>query len=198
MLCMFQGLSLNYGGKRYGIVFPGSEIPEWFSHQCTGNEVNIMEPFSHLCNEWIGIAVCIVFCSLPGNQYFNFGPVSCKLRVNGINRYLTPSRYKIIALSYHIWLLYVLPQYFSEEEDIKSLGECDANGFHEFGIKIYNKPFGLVKKCGLRVVYKKDIEDLNNTMAQCSNNSIIPYKGFDVPYHNFNNSAVVVEVNKND
>jgi hypothetical protein len=46
------------------------------------------------------------------------------------------------------------------------------------------------------MVYKKDIEDLNRTRAQCSNNSITPYEGLDVLHPNFNNSAVVVEVNK--
>ena len=83
------------------------------------------------------------------------------------------------------------------EEFKKSLWECDANGFREIGIIIDNNDLILVKKCGLRVVYKKDIEDLNNAIAQCSSNNIIPYKGFDVPHHDFNNSAVVVEVNKN-
>ncbi|KAF3946235.1 hypothetical protein CMV_027475, partial [Castanea mollissima] len=28
-----QGLSPNYYGERYDVVFPGSEIPEWFNHQ---------------------------------------------------------------------------------------------------------------------------------------------------------------------
>ena len=36
-----------------------------------------------------------------------------------------------------------------------------------------------VKKCGFRIVYKKDIEDLNQTMAQSSNTNIIPYEGLD-------------------
>ena len=56
---------------------------EWFSHQCIGDEVNIMEPFSHLCNDWIGIAVCVVFCSLPRHQIQSDYPVSCRLTVNG-------------------------------------------------------------------------------------------------------------------
>ena len=72
--------------------------------------------------------------------------------------------------------MYLLPQ-FIWEEDRKSLWECDANGFREIGIKIDDKPTSLVKKCGLHVVYKKDIEDLNSAMAQCSNNGIIPYEG---------------------
>ena len=82
--------------------------------------------------------------------------------------------------------------------DRKLLWECDANGFCEIGIKFVKGYPNLVKKCGLRVVYKKDIEDLNPTIAQCSNNSIIPYKGLDIPHHYFNNSAVVVEGNQKD
>uniref|UniRef100_A0A2N9GNB1 TIR domain-containing protein n=1 Tax=Fagus sylvatica TaxID=28930 RepID=A0A2N9GNB1_FAGSY len=52
-----------------------------------------------------------------------------------------------------------------------------------------------VKKCGIRMVYKKDIEDHNRITAQCNNN-ITPYEGMDVPHHNFDNSTVVVETNK--
>nr|POE55263.1 hypothetical protein CFP56_49295 [Quercus suber] len=67
---------------------------------------------------------------------------------------------KVVALLDHIWLLYLLPQGY-EEKDRKSLWECNANGFREIGIKIKSEESSLVKKCGLRVVYKKDIEDLN-------------------------------------
>ena len=42
-----------------------------------------------------------------------------------------------------------------------------------------------VKRCGFCMVYKKDIEDVNRSMAQCSNNSTIPYKGLDVLHHKF-------------
>ena len=173
MLCMFQGLSLNYYEEKYD-VFPRSEVPKWFSHQCIGDEVNIMEPFSHLSNEWIGIAVCIVFYSLSLHQIHN-EPIVFKLRANE-----KACRYHIdknmVALSNHIWLSYLLSQQFWEEDRI-SLWECDANGFCEIRIKIYDTPSSLVKKCGLRVVYKKDIEDLNGNVVQCSNNNIIPYEG---------------------
>ena len=181
---MFQGLSPNYRGKRYDVVFPGNEMPEWFSHQCMGDEVNIMERFSHLCNDWIGIAVCVVFCSLPCHRILNF-PVEFWLRANGkymsfVDREQRFSHcyidFKMVALSDHTWLLYLLPQYIWEE-DRKSLWECDANGFREIGIKIDNMYSSLVKKCGLRVVYKKDIEDLNGNVVQCNNNNIIPYEG---------------------
>ena len=177
--------------------FPRSEIPEWFSHQCMGKEVNIMEHFSHLCNEWIGIATCVVFCSRPDLQTYIGNPTSCNLIVNGKYASFEPGINNIFVLSDHIWLNYCLPQFY-QEKDRKSLWECDANGFREIKIKIVNRISGLVKKCGLRVVYKKDIEDLNRTTGECSNNSIIPYKGLDIPHHYFNNSAVVVEGNQKD
>ena len=109
MLCMFQGLSPNYNGERYDVVFPGSEMPEWFSHQCMRDEVNIMEPFSHLCNDWIGIVVCIVFCPLPHHQIHG-NPVSCILSANGKEVSLTHIiDNEVVASLDHIWLLYLLP-----------------------------------------------------------------------------------------
>jgi hypothetical protein len=70
----------------YEIVISGSEIPEWFSHQSLGVEVNIKEPYSHLCNELIGIAVCVVFCSQEQEQEYNpfyARGIGCFLIANG-------------------------------------------------------------------------------------------------------------------
>lgn len=52
----------------------------------------------------------------------------------------------------------------------------------KIGIKIQIFNSGLVvKKCGVRLVYAKDMEeDLNQTMGQ-SSNYITPYKGLDIP-----------------
>uniref|UniRef100_A0A2N9G7Q2 C-JID domain-containing protein n=1 Tax=Fagus sylvatica TaxID=28930 RepID=A0A2N9G7Q2_FAGSY len=126
---------------RYDIVIPGSEIPEWFSHQSLGTKLNIKEPYSHLCNELMGIAACVVFCSQEHHPHHQINSGI------GIETFTHNPRFK-------------------------------------------------VKKCGLRVVYKKDIEGLNRTRAQCSNYSITPYEGLDVLHPNFNNSTVLPEVNE--
>ena len=102
-----------------------------------------------------------------------------------------------VALSDHIWLLYMLPQcYKDDEEDTELLKEWEANEFNQIGIKIKTGLGMKVKECGFRMVYKKDIEDLNQTMAQCSNTNIIPYEDLGVLHHNFDNSVVVAEGNK--
>ena len=55
---MFQGHSLQYPQNIYDVIIPGSEIPEWFTHQSMGDEANIKEP-SNLCNECIGFSLFV-------------------------------------------------------------------------------------------------------------------------------------------
>ena len=179
------------------MFIPGSVIPKWFRHQSMGAVVNIKEPSSYLCtNEWMGIAVCVVFCFLPHHQTKGYCSLSCQLIVNGNELCVTPNMVREIGSSDHIWLLYLLNQYYKElEEDIKILKECEANEFSQIGIKIETFHNTEVKKCGFRMVYKKDMEDLNQTMAQSSNTNIIPYEDLGVLHHNFDNSIVVGEGN---
>nr|POE94869.1 tmv resistance protein n [Quercus suber] len=111
---------------RYDMIISGSVIPKWFIHQSIGAEVNIKEPSSHLCDDWMGIAICIVFSYL-----LNFS-LSCRLIANGkvmsaTADFVQTANFvdKIGRLSENIWLCYLLPQYY--EKDIKLLSECEAN-----------------------------------------------------------------------
>ena len=129
----------------------------------------------------MGIAVCVVFCSLPHHETKGHCSLSCQLIVNGNKLNATPNAILNVGSSDHIWLLYLLNQYYKQsEKDIKVLEECEANEFSQIGIKIENRQNTKVKKCGFRMVYKKDLEDLNQTMAQSSNINIIPYEDLGV------------------
>ena len=61
------------------------------------------------------------------------------------------------------------------------------NGSNRISIYFGTGPDLKVKKYKLRMVYKKDIEDLNRAIAHSRNNNIIPHKGLDVLPQNFDN-----------
>ena len=119
----------------------------------------------------MGIAVCVVFCSSP-HKSFRDCKLSCWLIVNGKEMSCAPC-IEIDVLSDHIWLLYLLPQFYHKEE-IKSLSESDANEFNQISIGFCRWDM-VLKKCGLHMVYKRDIKELNRTMAQISNNNNTTY-----------------------
>ena len=157
--------------------------------------MNVKEP-SHLCNEWIGIAVFAVFCSLGLSRHQIDDQLGLRfyLKTKGSDRNPLLGISNIPkVLSNHLWLSYMFPQCYNKPSK-KLSWECDADGFCQIGIKIQTFNSGLVvKKCGVRFVYAKDMEeDLDQTMGQ-SSNYITPYDGLDVPHHNLDNYTVVVE-----
>ena len=100
----------SYPYKKNEIVIPGSEISEWFSHQSKGTKVNIEQP-AHLCNQWMGIAICVVFCSLDISRC-----LECLLTANGKRMSIgyCGSCEKVVS-SDHLWLIYLTPQLFNKK-----------------------------------------------------------------------------------
>ncbi|XP_050254551.1 disease resistance protein RUN1-like [Quercus robur] len=148
-LKLSPSLPLKFLKKEYEIFFPGSEIPEWFSHQSMGDEVEIKIP-SHLCKN-VGIAFCFVFCT---HEQHDLAPIfSFLLIANG----------KEICIGYYdthccvssdlLCLVYATPQFFDEEPN-KLMWEGDGNGFSQIRIKIEACEFE-IKKWGFRMMYKE-------------------------------------------
>ncbi|XP_075648064.1 TMV resistance protein N-like [Castanea sativa] len=146
-LKLSPSLPLSVLKEEYNIVIPGSEIPEWFSHQSMGNEVKIKLP-SHLCKN-VGIAICVVFCTDDFAPFLRYSLIA-----NGKRIFIGDHQSFDYLSSDHLWLVYVTPQFFDEESN-KLLWEGDVNGFSQIRIKIETYYSSVkVKKWGFRMIYK--------------------------------------------
>ncbi|GMY19730.1 TMV resistance protein N-like [Fagus crenata] len=164
--------------NRLDIIIPGSEIPKWFSHESMGHKVSIQVPSYHGWDERMGIALCTVFVPNEHHQYPRDCQLSCSFEVNG-SRVESPvfsgftEKYGKVEL-HHLWLLYLSHyelSHFSFRSDWnKAWSQIDTTGFGQLKIELSTQSLE-VKKVGVRLVYEQDIEDLNRTMAQCSNNN---------------------------
>ena len=182
---MFQG-----DEPIYRIIIPGREIPKWFSHQSVGTSVNLQVP----SEKFKGIAVCALFVlrqhrpllqlhsSYEGGYRLSHW-LHCYLIANGDERKLILGGYPFSDQfgkieSYHLYLGYYPYKLFTEELR-ENWSQIDANGIGQIEIRFETYGPGLeVTKCGAHWVYEQDIEDLNQTMRGCNNNScsITPYE----------------------
>nr|XP_023923648.1 TMV resistance protein N-like [Quercus suber] len=185
---MFQGLP--------HIIIPGSEIPKWFNLECRGD--NIQVSFAG-CDKLMGIALSVGFVPNGSHQYYSAWQLSCSFHVNGfkiayfIQSYYFMTKYGKVE-SPHLWLLY-LSTHHSVSNWGKICSRIDANGFSQLEIKILVDSVE-VEKIGVHLVYKQDIEDSNETMAQCINNSSTLYGDLGVIHHDIDNSAIESSRNK--
>ncbi|BFG30929.1 hypothetical protein CerSpe_172030 [Prunus speciosa] len=153
------------------IIIPGSEIPDWFSNQSLGNSVIETLP-SEFNSKWMGFAFCALFEPTYLKQH------SCYYQcLHGLsNTFLGP----MIGISVpnlesdHLWLLVMSKFYF--------LSSCETHKNYwmemcgdPIQFRIVTSPgvreeiFMEVKKCGVRILYEQDAEELNRTMKQYSN-----------------------------
>ena len=176
---MFQGHWTN------GVEIPGSEIPKWFNHQNIGASVNLQVPSDILFNKLMGIVVCVVFVFRQHHPFHqlhiqHYGDMigTHELRCF-IGQYcnlgiIFSEEFGNIE-SYHLWLQYFPSACFGADWK-KKLNQGDANGFSQIEVKFEHEGPGLeITKCGAHLVYKQDIEDLNQTKAVPSNCTITPY-----------------------
>ena len=172
MLCIFQGPGTL--PKKLKIITPGSEIPKYFNHECTGHELKVQVP-SNWFNVPIGIAFCVVF--VP--KFWLECPCNWELSfiINGIPMYSdeiygSMKKYDTIE-SHHLWLTYY--SYLNE--------------FHPLTIRASSWNLK-VEKIGVRFVYQQDIEIPSKTMSHCINNSSI------VVHHDIDDSIAEGSRNK--
>ena len=166
--------------KRFDVVIPGSEVPNWFRHQSVGASINLEVP-SYLFKQFRGIALCAVFepplqHRPPNHPSYNLC-LRCHFKANGNDFSCYPiarvlEEFDTVELD-HCWFMYLLPNYLTLYFQKEFLQIADGSSCQleiEFigNIKI--------KKCGAHMVYEEEMEDLKQSIGQseCSS-SIIPY-----------------------
>ncbi|OMO92690.1 hypothetical protein COLO4_17386 [Corchorus olitorius] len=143
------------------IVLPGSEIPEWFSHQRDGGSINIRLPH-HLQNDTrcIGVAFCCAFVK------------GVTIRCNRLPSYELAEDYRSPIIKDHLWLkywsrdsLFLCSCSWSLGSDVLEfearLGWPESDDDCEEVQGSNSSPSeATVKKCGVRIVYEEDLEEM--------------------------------------
>ncbi|KAL0010746.1 hypothetical protein SO802_005854 [Lithocarpus litseifolius] len=182
--------------RRFDVVIPGSEVPDWFRHQSVGASINLEVP-SYLFKQFRGIALCAVFGPHqhpPPNHLSYPFQLLCHFTANGSGiggyPFVRFSKEFETVESDHRWFMYLLPKYFKLDFEKELLQIADGSSCQ---LKIEFKsqdPRIEIKKSGAHMVYEEEMEDLKQSMGQseCSSSSIIPYyQGVEVVdlHHHF-------------
>ncbi|KAB2631824.1 TMV resistance protein N-like [Pyrus ussuriensis x Pyrus communis] len=159
---------IPYVGNKFEAIYPGSEISEWFSYRSERPVVSVELPQHWYQNEWMGYALCAVFTlrrRLPPNLLgkWNYGTHST---AHGLRCEVKPGNLDVggwcpsFACSEelgqiekeHIWLSFVSGEYF---------GTTWQDSCHHLEFTFKTLGSGLeVKRCGVRLIYERDLVGL--------------------------------------
>ncbi|KAG4123250.1 hypothetical protein ERO13_D11G315614v2 [Gossypium hirsutum] len=171
----------------FDIMMPGSEIPEWFSQKKSDSSIKIPLPLNlRKDSQWIGVAWCCIFVNNDASRDDEY--IGCKgsifrgrncRRIYWRSQWVGRSSHKPIMKD-HLFL-----RYFPRDqlypiclED--KYGDCETNNLwttdclDQIGDELelsFNAELGpnsrcvKVKKCGVRIVYEKDLEEMKE--LQC-------------------------------
>ncbi|KAK8272832.1 hypothetical protein V6Z12_D11G363100 [Gossypium hirsutum] len=177
----------------FDIMMPGSEIPEWFSQQESDSSIKIPLPINlRKDSQWIGVACCCIFFNNDASR--DDECIECKgsifrgrncRPIYWRNRWVGRQFDKPIVKD-HIFLRYfprdqLYP--FSLED---KYGGCETNNLwttdclDQIGDELelsFNAELGpnyrcvKVKKCGVRIVYEKDLEEMKELQCHTTQSS---------------------------
>ncbi|PPD68854.1 hypothetical protein GOBAR_DD34265 [Gossypium barbadense] len=173
--------------KRLDVVIPGNEIPEWFSQQRGGSIIEIPLPFNiQNDRQWIGVAVCCIFGDDDGSEIKVIGgpayihsTYSGQSSSNGSVFQVKNSRrvdFNFIDFDGRpITKDHLLLRYFSREVfhplSLKDNWETKNLSLEMSFRSSKRYPSVNVKKCGVRIMYEKDLEDIKEVQCHTTQSS---------------------------
>nr|XP_048320271.1 disease resistance-like protein DSC1 isoform X2 [Ziziphus jujuba var. spinosa]XP_048320272.1 disease resistance-like protein DSC1 isoform X2 [Ziziphus jujuba var. spinosa]XP_048320273.1 disease resistance-like protein DSC1 isoform X2 [Ziziphus jujuba var. spinosa] len=153
--------------------YPGDEIPRWFNYQTCGTSINnVMLPPYWNNDDFLGFAFCIVLHQNKINPHI-FLDIDCKLDSKTIDHdhlyeyhFFTYVEEKEVS-SDHVLMWYVTKPTLQEEMNgLNWPSTCSTEAFfhvwHEYyDSRVYGRKSDEIKKFGVRLVYKQDIDRLD-------------------------------------
>ncbi|KAL4380033.1 hypothetical protein GQ457_02G035970 [Hibiscus cannabinus] len=159
-----------YMRKSFDAVIPGSEIPKWFSHQTVESSIKIPLP-KDIRNDsrWTGVAFCCIFINDDASR-------DEELTCEAVISHLNPGQAGSDGFFFGVELLGVSRLYpFSLEDQCgecetenSSTSDCSNQEFDDLQVSIASDDCHIsvkVKKCGIQIVYQKDLEDIDKDSA---------------------------------
>ncbi|KAG4123264.1 hypothetical protein ERO13_D11G316500v2 [Gossypium hirsutum] len=172
--------------EKFDIIMPGSEIPGWFSQQKGDFFIKIPLPINlqEDC-EWIGVACCCIFVNNDASRDVGF--IDCGALMYGRNRrqierrgYLVGKRFGKPIMKDHIFLRYwsrdkLYPFSLKDKYggcETHNLRTTDCVDHKRDGLHVFFNGHSLkVKKCGVRIVYEKDLEEIEELQCHITQSS---------------------------
>ncbi|XP_024163797.1 disease resistance protein RUN1-like [Rosa chinensis] len=163
LLLLTRSLKTLSDHERFHFIGPGDEIPEWYNHQNVGSFIIVELHPGWFSNKWMGLAFCVIFRPVKPLQPGVEWSINCSLRVNGRSlggQSILFEENQGEPVLDHIWLFYVHRSRYSVQEwqDIYYQLEFSfKTSMYDVGHEV---EIGQVKKCGVRMVYLEDVEEL--------------------------------------
>ena len=145
------------------------------------------------------MTMCAVFSFPNFNQYGIGDFFKCHILINkhdGSDFYVGFCPSFVQIKSRHLWFSYIPSQMFNENKRTV-LGQMDENGFIQMEVifrRDLNQGLG-IKKCGFRLVYKRDVEDIKEMISTQSSNITYVTLGLDVR-HDSDNSTEGIKMKR--
>ncbi|XVF04212.1 hypothetical protein REPUB_Repub05bG0062900 [Reevesia pubescens] len=151
----------------FQIGLPGSEIPEWFSRQRDESSIGIpLPPNFQTDSRCMGVAFCCVL--VPASNNF----IICKARIGGYTygssefsgQFILHGKNSQKVMNDHLLIIYA-----SWEEIFCAYGGPGNLDINQQYSMMFYLPRGQdvwVKKCGIQIVYEKDLEEMEQIYVQ--------------------------------
>ncbi|MFQ6635429.1 hypothetical protein Gotur_011187, partial [Gossypium turneri] len=163
--------------KKLDIIIPASEIPEWFSQQRGDSSIKIDLPLEvRNDSQWKGVAFCCIFvsgCTSRDTIIVCSAVIHDRYSSQEVNYSGWKLSYNEHSMKDHIFIRYFSRDYLypisledkcGKHDETKNLRttDCLDQECYQLELSFISVHCRLVKvkKCGVRIVYEKDLEEM--------------------------------------